>query len=82
MRNSKRKTWNKACIKCIVKSILIKSTFFRKMYITNDLKKKKEEIEIRVRHRKTNITKLIKQSKAKQFNNLLNHAKIFTRSLI
>ena len=52
------------------------------MYITNDLKKKKEEIEIRVRHRKTNITKLIKQSKAKQFNNLLNHVKIFTRSLI
>ena len=46
------------------------------MLITKDLTKKKQEIEIKVRHYKANITKLIKQSKAKHFNNLFLENKL------
>ena len=46
------------------------------MLITKDLTKKKQEIEVRVRHYKTSITKLIKQSKAKHFNNLFLENKL------
>lgn len=72
MPNPKKKIENKPWIaKGILKSISIKNKFFRNMCITKDMTKK-EDIEKRVRHYKTNITKLMNQSKAKHFHNFFS----------
>ena len=72
----------------ILRSVSIENKLLRKMSNTKKNPTRKREIEIRVRHYKTHILRMIKLSKAKHFDNCfsqktyqiwLKHGKVFVK---